>query len=129
MAASQEIPALKEIGGKLALPPGGENGVRPQQPGESEVRDQDHPGEDLTIQDKGLNRLLKASCTHSPTMPGVKPPNDTRGHSWEQGLSHLWPIPPPPHGRSEEFDRQLGVRLGLPGSAGAKERVNPEVPE
>lgn len=33
MAASQEIPALKEIGGKLPLPPGRENGVRPQQPG------------------------------------------------------------------------------------------------
>lgn len=61
MAASQEIPALKEIGGKLSLPPGGENGVRPKEPRDSEVRNQDHPGEDLTIQDKGL----KASCTQS----------------------------------------------------------------
>lgn len=33
MAACQEIPALKKIGGKLSLPPGGENGVPPQQPG------------------------------------------------------------------------------------------------
>lgn len=92
MAASREIPALKEIGGKLALPPGRENGVRPQQPGESEVRNQDHTGEDLTIQDKGL-------AARSPTMPDVKPPNDTTGHSWEQGISHRWPIPRPPHGQ------------------------------
>lgn len=83
MAASQEIPALKETGGELALPPGRENGVRPQQPGESEVRNQDHTGEDLTIQGKGL-------AAHSPTMPGTQ---------LGKGISHLWPIPWPPRGQ------------------------------
>lgn len=112
MAVSQEIPALKEIGGELALPPGRENGVRPQQPGESEVRNQDHTGEDLTIQGKGLT-------AHSPTMPGTQ-----LGTGHQPSMANTMAS-----SRSEEFDWQLGVRLGLPGSAGAKERVNPEVPE